>query len=69
MILYSGLCKGFFAFAAGTADTAMMLTAFVAGPSLRIIKVQFFAFGGDLRLGKTGVGREELYTVPSPESD
>ena len=69
MIFNAGLCEGFFAFAAGPADTAMMLAAFVTTPGLGVVEMKVFAFGCNLSLGETGIRREELNPVPRTEMD
>ena len=48
-ILNSGLRQRFFAFATRTAHTAVMLSAFIATPGLRVIQIQLLAFRRYLR--------------------
>ncbi len=69
MIFNAGLCEGFLAFAARAAYSAVVFATFVATPCLGVVDVEVFAFGGYLRLGETGVGREELNPVPRTEMD
>ena len=69
MIFDAGLCECFLAFAARAAYSAVVFSAFVATPCLGVVDVEVFSFGGYLRLGETGVGREELHSVPRTEMD
>ena len=69
MIFDAGLGESFFAFAAGSADAAMMLAAFVATPGLGVVEVEVLAFGGYLGFGEMGIRREQFDTVPRTEMD